>query len=635
VSDAVPDSPDAIDIRDPLFRHLERWLDSEWKCVAVVLSIGVLILLPGLGSTGLWDCWEPHYAEVARNLLARDDLVHPYWDSAYFFSKPILPMWLMAASMWLFGIDVAPLDAPLGPLTEWAVRLPSALLALITLWATYRIGRHHSRPTGVIAAFILATSAQFIFLGKQATVDMPLVAFTTLALMHLLEALLPDTPETPPTAIRWLTALGLLLATLPQLAVLNTELSAPYEQLALAILAPLSIIVAIAVIRSASHATCHLVAFAIFLALAALSKGLAPFALLGPPVVLYAAISRDPKILLLPRLPLLALILLLVAGPWFTTMSLFGGLDEHEMTFTERFWLFDNLERASLGVIGDRGGFTYYLEQLAYASFPWVALAPLALSNIVRNTSPRVKFLLITTLWILGFFTLLETKFHHYVFPILPTFSILIALYITTRTPGRSPLFWVSLALFLLVMRDLLVTPSKLANLFVYKYDRPYPTAEDGVHATLGLAIIFVPALLTVAYAIFCRKSLILISTLSIFIYATWLSHCHFRELSPHWSQRHLIETYFNTRAPGEPLFAFNLNWRGENFYTRNQVIPVIWDDSDARIRAYVDAPGRAFILTERTTLPDLEAALSEDARSRIRLIDETSQKYGIYLVDD
>jgi hypothetical protein len=300
-----------------------------------------------------------------------------------------------------------------------------------------------------------------------------------------------------------------------------------------------------------------------------------------------------------------------------------------------RLWLFDNLERASLGVIGDRGGFTYYLEQLAYASFPWVALAPLALSNIVRNTSPRVKFLLITTLLILGFFTLLETKFHHYVFPILPTFSILIALYITTRTPGRSPLFWVSLALFLLVMRDLLVTPSTLANLFVYKYDRPYPTAEDGVHATLGLAIIFVPALLTVAYAIFCRKSLILISTLSIFIYATWLSHCHFRELSPHWSQRHLIETYFNTRAPGEPLFAFNLNWRGENFYTRNQVIPVIWDDSDARIRAYVDAPGRAFILTERTTLPDLEAALSEDARSRIRLIDETSQKYGIYLVDD
>jgi 4-amino-4-deoxy-L-arabinose transferase-like glycosyltransferase len=39
---------------------------------------------------GLIDPWETHYAEVARELWARDDWLSPFWaHEGFFFSKPI------------------------------------------------------------------------------------------------------------------------------------------------------------------------------------------------------------------------------------------------------------------------------------------------------------------------------------------------------------------------------------------------------------------------------------------------------------------------------------------------------------------------------------------------------------------
>ena len=44
-------------------------------------------------------------------------------------------------------------------------------------------------------------------------------------------------------------------------------------------------------------------------------------------------------------------------------------------------------------------------------------------------------------------------------------------------------------------------------------------------------------------------------------------------ELSPHWAQKHVIAAYYAQRkGPEEPLIAWQLYWRGENFYTRNEI---------------------------------------------------------------
>src|SRR5204863_5478162 len=100
----------------------------------VAAAFAALVLLPYLGAVGLWDPWETHYGEVAREMIQRNDYLHPYWENAWFFSKPAFAMWMMAAGMKVMGSGVAeapntsndplvPADA-LGLYTEWGFRLP-------------------------------------------------------------------------------------------------------------------------------------------------------------------------------------------------------------------------------------------------------------------------------------------------------------------------------------------------------------------------------------------------------------------------------------------------------------------------------------------------------------------------------
>src|SRR5919201_3251012 len=90
----------------PAAALVARWrrLPEEARGVALVVAFSSLVFLPWLGAVGFWDPWEPHYTEVAREMLVRDDWVYPYWESAYFFSKPVLLMWMSAAAMALEGV---------------------------------------------------------------------------------------------------------------------------------------------------------------------------------------------------------------------------------------------------------------------------------------------------------------------------------------------------------------------------------------------------------------------------------------------------------------------------------------------------------------------------------------------------
>ena len=65
-----------------------------------VVAGATLLYLPLLGSTSLIDPWESHYGEVAREMIARDDWISPWWaQERWFWSKPVLDLWLEALSM--------------------------------------------------------------------------------------------------------------------------------------------------------------------------------------------------------------------------------------------------------------------------------------------------------------------------------------------------------------------------------------------------------------------------------------------------------------------------------------------------------------------------------------------------------
>ncbi len=56
-------------------------------------------------------------------------------------------------------------------------------------------------------------------------------------------------------------------------------------------------------------------------------------------------------------------------------------------------------------------------------------------------------------------------------------------------------------------------------------------------------------------------------------LFAAWGLDVYFVKTSPHWGQREIMLAY--TRAEKQvagPIIAYQMNWKGENFYTGNKI---------------------------------------------------------------
>ena len=168
---------------------LDRLTDRQMTLA--VLLFGMLLYLPFAGSYGLFDPWETHYGEVARQMTVRNDFVSLYWpgsplDTDHFWSKPVLTFWLMSLSMRLFGLGQpggSPGEMALGTSAEWALRLPFCLSALLALYGVYLVAaRLVSRRAAVLSVVVLATCPMFSLVARQAMTDMPFIGPMTMAL---------------------------------------------------------------------------------------------------------------------------------------------------------------------------------------------------------------------------------------------------------------------------------------------------------------------------------------------------------------------------------------------------------------------------------------------------------------------
>jgi len=386
------------------------------------------------------------------------------------------------------------------------------------------------------------------------------------------------------------------------------------------------------IVTTRDDRTLDLVIAAACFGLAALAKGLEVGAIIAPLVLAVLVFTRQIAPLRRSRPTLMLLVFLAVAAPWFVTMSLYGGRDDEGLSFVGRFWMHDNFARVASGVHGDRGGAGYYLEQLLYGLFPWSALVPFAVaaaaSRVARVTGPpRVGliFVLAWAVWIYVFFTFSQTKLHHYVFPALPAIAVLLGLLgrDLLEDPRRieGPYVALAAALFAVGLRDLLQEPNSLVNLFTYKYDREFPR-EVVVRPFLAVICAGGAALVLIQFVRRRPRAAMVCFGATAAILAVWISHHHFNMLSPHWSQAHLFETYHHERQAGEPLVAYQLNWRGETFYSSNGAIEAMNQGATQRLLDVISRPGRAFVLIE----PHRFAELKKLAPTRrVRIIDRSN----------
>jgi 4-amino-4-deoxy-L-arabinose transferase-like glycosyltransferase len=140
----------------------------------LLVVVGGFILRLYIASDRFLHAWDERYhALVAKNLL-----LNPLKPSLYFnpvlaydytqwtcnhiwLHKQPIPLWTMAGSMKLFGVN------------ELALRLPSVILSTLGIWITFLIGTHFfNRRIAYIAAFLFSVNGLILELtGGRITTD--------------------------------------------------------------------------------------------------------------------------------------------------------------------------------------------------------------------------------------------------------------------------------------------------------------------------------------------------------------------------------------------------------------------------------------------------------------------------------
>jgi 4-amino-4-deoxy-L-arabinose transferase-like glycosyltransferase len=382
----------------------------------LLIVLGTFVFLTGLGATHLWDDDETFFAEVAREMNERNDLVVPWFNQRLFAHKPPFMYWMMIGAYRVFGV------------TEFAARFPSVLFGLANILLVWRLGRIlYSPRVGFWAAIVLATNLNFAVIARAATSDAELTFFCTLALYFFVRGTAVIRPASEPLraprrswppgdshrAPRW------------------TTFAAMYAAMGLAVLVkgPIGILLPTAVVG-------------LFLLWnREPASGLSPSAennrKTGVPALLWNVLRRTFSPASIVRTiwnlrPLTALAaMLLVAGPWYLAVGW-----KTDGAFLKGFFGVHHFGRFMNPMDNHAGPIWYYLAAMCVGFFPWVVfLSPTIIQwyRRVRERRPWHSADLLCAAWCVvwfGFFSLASTKFPHYVVPAYPALALVTAAFL-------------------------------------------------------------------------------------------------------------------------------------------------------------------------------------------------------------
>ena len=302
----------------------------------------------------------------------------PHYGGQLWFDKPPLFYWLTALSMRGFGV------------TEFAARLPSALLSIGLVAATYALARraYPNAPKAALwAGFALATSVQFFALARAAVTDMTLALCLTLALSGLYA-------WSQTNQGRWMALAGLMTG------------------------------------------------------LGMLAKGPVALVLVGVQTIAYLLLTRQAKRLLSPVLWLGFTLCLAVGLPWFLLM-----IHLHGRLFISGFLEANNVTRYLKPEHQETSPFWFFVPVLLGGFFPWSLALPSTLILAWRQgkrawtdrsaDNPILFFGFWITL-VFIFFSLSQSKLVTYIFPLYPAAAVLVGGWAAKRpeTSARFPPLW-------------------------------------------------------------------------------------------------------------------------------------------------------------------------------------------------
>src|SRR5215470_17116026 len=115
--------------------------------VLLLVAFCGFLFFYGLGAFGLVGADEPRYAQIAREMLARRDVITPTLYGKPWLEKPPLYYWRAMEVFAILGVR------------DWAARLPSAAAATLLVFIVYFFARYFLRGSELNAALMTAASA--------------------------------------------------------------------------------------------------------------------------------------------------------------------------------------------------------------------------------------------------------------------------------------------------------------------------------------------------------------------------------------------------------------------------------------------------------------------------------------------
>ncbi len=340
-----------------------------------------------------------------------------------------------------------------------------------------------------------------------------------------------------------------------------------------------------------------------------------------------------------------------VAAPWYVYMSV-----EHGWPYWNEFIYYHHLGRAA-GTIDKPGGtFDYVVRQTAFAVFPWTAFIIAALWRFVSRSSAmrsiaerRNLFLLLSVLLPYLFFSLSGTKFAHYIFPVVPPLTVMLAaalVWMGRHAPARLPLaevglplgpaveahvgaetpFWqrpgargdllvfaaVALVVFGILAHDLVLDFRHFLRLFIYYYNRETPFDYQPF---IILQVFFFPIGIVVGLLLFSRWVChwhIAAFSLGAVVVACYLGWVTMPAMGDTFSYKPFYGAYQSLAKAGEPIGQYN-DWqqpeRSVIFLFQNRCVHL---RNDNQAKVFLQRAGRKFVIVDRDRLADLRRVAKE-----------------------
>ena len=146
--------------------------------------------------------------------------------------------------------------------------------------------------------------------------------------------------------------------------------------------------------------------------------------------------------------------------------------------------------------------------------------------------------------------------------------------FLPLRSPGRNQTFTYD-------PLNRVVSAQNAAQHFIwlFSYDyvntprgRPWPPGLHYQGVLIGFAVAFGIGTLALGIRRLQRWGAWGLCAIAI-VFTYFLLDGYMRQVTPYWSQKGLIATYYRTRrSPDEKLLVWQMYWRGENFYTQNEI---------------------------------------------------------------